>query len=154
MKENQNYEKKLNNLKAEENKNIILNKPNIQEDLNSMIYFFSYFKNNNKKMNDEWIELNEKCNNFSKGNIQEMKAILYELKKEGLYDYEQNIKEKNNCFILFNLFHYKKEALDFLSSKKVEDIEPFYEIIDDKESITKVIKMSDITDTINCFEFF
>ena len=122
MKENPNYEKKLNNLKVEENKNIILNKTNIQEDLNSMIYFFSYFKNNNKKMNDEWIELNEKYNNFSKGNIQEMKAILNELKKEGLYDYEQNIKEKNNCFILFNLFNYKKEAFDFLTQKNVEDI--------------------------------
>ena len=154
MKENPNYEKKLNNLKAEENKNIILNKPNIQEDLNSMIYFFSYFKNNNKKMNDEWIELNEKCNNFSKGNIPEMKAILNELKKEGFYDYEQNIKEKNNCFILFNLFNYKKEAFDFLTQKNVEDIELFYDMLDNKESISEVIKKSDISDTINCVKFF
>ena len=145
----------MNKLKDEEDIHIILNRRKILDDLKSMLNFFSYFKNNNKNIDNEWTKLNEKYNNFSKGNFQEMKAILNELKKEGLYDYEQNIKNKNsNCFILFNLFRNEKEALDFLTKKNVDDIELFFDIIDNEESVNEVIKMSDISDTINCVRYF
>ena len=154
MKKNLNKGNSLNKLKVEADDNIKLNKANIQNDFNSILYFLSYFKNNNEIMNNEWITWNKKFKNFSEGNIYEMKAILNELKKEGIYDYEENIKEKNNCFILFNKLNFQKEALDFLAEKKVEDIEIFYDIIDKIPSDFKTLKMLDIFNVADCVNFF
>ena len=138
---------------AEKNKEetkLFLHRENFEKDLKSMIYFLSNFKN----INNEWIDLNEKFQNyFSKKTSPPIKEFLIELQKEEIYDYTQEIKTdmKSNYIKFFNLFYEKNQAIDFLMKYTAEDIKQLYDKI---EPSVGTLKMSDIKDTIDCILFF
>ena len=144
--------------KNEEELMIILNSKNIERDLNSLLTFFSYLINdeNNENVNEdlknEWKEWKEKCQDFSKKkDNSEIKSILEDLKKNGIYDYKENIEIKSNYIILFNIFDENELALDFLNKHTAEDVKHLYDKIEPGKGN---LKMSDIDDTFNCVGFF
>ena len=89
--------------------------------------------------------LSEKYKNLSKkeNNLIQIKNILKELKQNNIYDY-QNIKNYNKLFTCLN---EKKEAIDFLFSKKEQDIDNLENRI---EPTNRTIKIKDIKDTKVC----
>jgi len=111
-------------------------------DINSMIFFFECFEKNKKDSN---FVLSEKYKNLSKkeNNLIQIKNILKELKQNNIYDY-QNIKNYNKLFTCLN---EKKEAIDFLFSKKEQDIDNLENRI---EPTNRTIKIKDIKDTKVC----
>ena len=110
-------------------------------DINSMIFFFDYFEKDNedwnKKLNKKFLDLSQ-SNEFS-----EIKNKLIELKENKIYNY-QNVKKYNK---LFTCLYEKREAINFLFSKNIENIDKLKERI---QPINRIINIKDIIDTKNC----
>ena len=110
-------------------------------DIKSMIFFFDYFEKDNeywnKKLNEKYLDLS-RYNDFN-----EIKIKLMELKENKIYNY-QNIKKYNQ---LFTCLYEKREAIDFLFSKNIEDIDKLKDRI---QPINRTINIKDIIDTKNC----
>ena len=75
-------------------------------DINSIIFFFKYFRTDDKK----WNKSSEKYENLSSRDFPEIKEILMELKRNGIYDY-QDRRECNEIFIC--LYKKKKMQLNY-----------------------------------------
>ena len=132
---------------------ILLNLKSFENDLNAMIYFFSYF-NFNENIVKELEGLKNKLKDFSFLNAEntvKMKNVLEELKTQEIYDYKKNIETKSNYIKLIDLFFENGQALAFLAQHTVEDIKPLYDIIEPNR-IDLII--NDISDTIKCVEYF
>ena len=145
----------LSSLISEEQKNeemlMYFNCKNFEEDLNSIFYFFSYFRENIKIIHElnEW---KDKCKNLSnRKDTLELKKILKELKEAGIYDYKENMKRKKPHIELFKMFYGKGDAIDFLYSHRVNDIKHLYDKIEPNRG---TLQMNDISNTINCVGFF
>ena len=135
----------------EEEITIAWNVKNFEKDLNSIFVFFRYFGENINKELEEW---EEKLKVFSTPeDTLKTKKVLNELKKEGIYDYKENIDidAKTNYIIFFNLFFENGRALAFLDQHTSEDIKPLYDKIDPNG---KELNLNDISDTLNCVQFF
>ena len=134
---------------------LILNDKNFEKDLNSMVYFLSYFSHNSEDAFKELKKLEEKCKVFSKKNkeTKEIKKILEELENEGLYNYRENknIDKKSNYITLFHLFYEKEQALDFLDKYTSEDVKHLYDKIEPNRG---TLKINDISITKDCVGFF
>ena len=118
--------------------NILFKSKKYELDINSIIFFFKYFdeKNQNPFIPDEYKDLSKKSFN-------DIKKILKELKTAEKYDYE-NVQNYNK---LFTCLKDKKEAIDYLFSKKEEDIE---NLVNRLEPTNRTIKIEDIMDTKEC----
>ena len=137
--------------KNEEEITIYLKFKNFEKDLNAMFDFFNYFKNN-ENINKELEEWTQKFKAFS--NVEDtskMKNVLNELKKEGIYDYKKNTDTKRNYIVFFNLFFENGRALAFLDQHTAEDVKPLYDKIDPNG---RELNMNDISNTLNCVQFF
>ena len=113
-------------------------------DINSIIFFFEYFEKNN----DEWNSklLPEKYKDLSKKeDFDGIKKCLKELKENDIYDYK-SIKPYNK---LFRCLYEKKEAIDFLFSKNIEDMK----ILEDRiQPNDRTINIKDIKDAEECIK--
>ena len=118
-------------------------------DLKSIIYFFenlNYQKGNNK---DKWNEkLSSKYKRLSEMNLDDLKKSLVELKNSGIYNYEK----RNKSYLLFNSLYEKKEAINFLLSKRSQDSNLLYERIDPTKN--RMITKNDIQATEECINIF
>lgn len=61
------------------------------------------------------------------------------------------IFKKKNYVVLFNMFSENGQALDFLNQHTADDIKHLYDKIEPDRG---ALKISDISDTINCVGFF
>ena len=122
-------------------------------DLKSIIYFFENldFQKDNKK--DEFFKLiPEKYKGLSEMGLEELKASLGELQKNGIYDYEKS----NKNYKLFTSFYEKKEAIDFLLAKtdqsnESQDISTLSDRID---PTNRTVTIENIKDTEECIKIF
>ena len=114
-------------------------------DLKSIIYFFENFKIDNN--NDKWKEKISSKYNLSEMELEELEKKLTELRETKIYDYENTNKNYN----LFTSLYEKKEAIDFLLSKKNEEIRALYEKID---PTNRTITIKNIKDTEECIKIF
>ena len=107
-------------------------------DINSIISFFEYFE----KDNEEWnIKLSsEKYKNISNKKFEEQKKLLIDLKKNEIYDYN-NIKNYNK---IFTCLYDKREAIDFLFTKNIQDIKNLQDKIEITNGAT-IIKNLEVT---------
>ena len=127
---------------------IIFKSKKYEIDLKSIIYFFDNLNIENGYDKDKWNEkISNKYKTLSEMNLEDLKNNLKELKEKGIYDYEKiNINYK-----LFTSLYEKKEAIDFLLSKKNQDIKDLYDRID---PTNKAITKQNIQDTEECIIIF
>ena len=124
---------------------IVLNIKVYEEYVNSIFFFFSNFKKNDK----EWDKyLSKKYMNLSENNIDILKIYLKELKEKGIYDFKSKLNERN-YLVMFKCLYEKNQVYDFLLTKSFESIDL---LIDRIEGSTLTIK--DIKDTSDCIGFF
>ena len=126
--------------------NLIWNSKHYEKDLNSIFYFLNYFPNIKEevsKIKNKWKKMKEK----------NMKKILIELQKEGIYDYikESNYNQKSNYIQIFNSYFEKNQAMDFLYNHSTDDINQLYDKIGPNNT---TLSMTDIQDCLNCVGFF
>ena len=114
-------------------------------DINGMIFFFSNFETDNKIWNEKLSK--EEYENLSKKDFKEIKEKLIKLKDKGLYDYK-NVENFNK---LFTSLYEQKEAIDFLKSKTLKDINDLKDILQETD---KNIDTKDIDDLEKCVESF
>ena len=120
--------------------NILFKSKKYEVEINSIIYFFKYFETNNEYWNKI---LPEEYQNLSTKDYPEIKRILLELRQNNIYNY-QNMQDYNKLFLcLYN----KKEAMDFLISKRKEDLKVLKNKIELNENI---INIQDINDIEKC----
>ena len=120
---------------------IIFKSKKFELDINSMIFFFGYFQTDNKDWNDKLSP--EKYQNLSKKKYEEIKKRSEELRRSKIYDYN-NIKNYNK---LFTCLYDKREAIDFLFSKKVDDMNILKDRIQPND---RILSVNDIEDTERC----
>jgi hypothetical protein len=120
---------------------IIFKSKKFELDINSMIFFFGYFQTDNKDWNDKLSP--EKYQNLSKKKYEEIKKRLEELRRSKIYDYN-NIKNYNK---LFTCLYDKREAIDFLFSKTVDDMNILKDRIQPND---RILSVNDIEDTERC----
>ena len=131
----------LTNYNLKDDLVVIFMRKKYELDINSIIFFFSYFEKDNKSWNEK---LSEKYLNLSSiKDFKEIKSKLLELKHNQIYDY-QNIKKYNT---LFTCLYGKKEAIDFLFSKTTEDINKLKDAIFPNNNL---ISIKDLIDTEKC----
>ena len=112
--------------------------------IKSIKYFFENFLN--KKL-----ILPVKNINLSEMNLNSIKKVLNELKRNNIYDYEST----NPYYRVFTSMYEKKEAIDFLISKINVNSKELSNILKDKLSPTnRNISIKDIEDTIKCLNYF
>ena len=123
---------------------IIFKSKKYEMDLKSLFFFFECY--NPKDIN--W------NNNFPKGydklstmDLEDLKNILNDLKSKGIYNYDQKI----NYFQIFTSLYEKKEAIDFLISKKNLNITYLESRID---PIIQNLTLKNIQDTDSCIKIF
>jgi len=137
---------------------ILFNIKKYEIDINSIIFFFEFFQNNNNiwnlKLDKAKFEklFRKKGNEKKKENLQEndfknIKNYLKELKDNEIYDYE-NVQNYNK---LFTCLYDKKEAIEFLFSKLDHNISYLYDII---QYTDRTISITDIKNTEDCLSFF
>ena len=137
---------------AEENKNqkilnglkILVYSKIYEKEINSIFYFFGNFDKTNKKWNEK---LPDKYQDISKKNLKELKESLIDLKEREIYDYTN----KSNYIKFFTCLYGKKEAVDFLRMKNLNEIQLLYDKLYPKD--TK-LSMKDLLNTYNCVGFF
>ena len=134
----------------------MMNRQGYEEDLNSIFYFLEYFEKQCPELielKSEWNELAK--NNNNNNNNSKFEEILIKYKKEGLYDYTKEIKNKKSKYVkIFRLFYEgsKKKAFDFLIKKNINELKTLYDKIEPNDSST--ISIKDIEDTMKCVGFF
>ena len=119
-------------------------------DINSIIFFFENFEKDNNNWNEKlpprnyYLKLEEKSKeDYEEIDFQKFKVYLNTLKTNGIYDY-QNIGIYNK---LFTCLYDNKEAIDFLFSKKSEEI---IKLKDKIQPTDRTISIKDIIRTENC----
>ena len=112
-------------------------------DINSVIYFLKYFQRDNKEWNDK---LNPKYENLSSRDFPEIKEILMELKRNGIYDYQ----DRQNYNKIFICLYNKKGALEYLLTKTTNDLENLKNQIQSNDN--NIISIKEINDTKQCIE--
>ena len=113
-------------------------------DLKSIIYFFECYNPNDINWNSSFQKGYE---NLSTMDLKELKNTLNELEKNGIYNYKENM----NYFRVFASLYEKKEAIDFLISKKNINISYLEERID---PIIQNLTLKNIRDTNECIQIF
>ena len=125
---------------------LIFKSKKYEMDLKSIIYFFDNLTIDNNK--DDWNKkLSSKYKKLSEMDLEDLKKNLKELKKNEIYDYENN----NIYSKLFTSLYDKKQAIDFLLSKNNQDINLLYDRID---PTNPSITMANIQDTEECIKIF
>lgn len=81
--------------------------------------------------------------------LNELKKYLDELQRNKVYDYQN--ENKSNYNKLFTSLYEKKEAIDFIISKKLEDINILYDKLD---PTNRTITITNLDDTKECIEIF
>ena len=132
---------KLNNEDLIEKLTILFKSKKYEKDINSIIFFFSYFEKNNKKWEEQLSK--EKYKDLSKNSFEDIIKKLEELKQNGIYVYN-NIQEYNKLFTCLN---EKEEAIEFLFEKIGKDISYLRNRIQASE---KRINVQNIIDTEQC----
>ena len=119
-------------------------------DINSIIFFFENFEKDNNNWNEKlpprnyYLKSEEKSKeDYEEIDFQKFKVYLNTIKKNGIYDY-QNIGIYNK---LFTCLYDNKEAIDFLFSKKSEEI---IKLKDKIQPTDRTISIKDIIRTENC----
>ena len=131
---------KNNNKNLIDELTILFKSKKYELDINSMIFFFSYFEKNNELWNNK---LSEKYKNLSSKDFTEIKDKLLELKNNKIYDY-QNVQNYNE---FFTCLYEKKEAIEFLFSKTSKEIAQLKDRI---QPTDRTISINDIIDTEQC----
>ena len=132
---------KLENEDLIEKLTILFKSKKFEKDINSIIFFFSYFEKNNKKWNEK-LSI-EKYKDLSKNSFEDIITKLGELKKNEIYIYN-DIKNYNKLFTCLN---EKEEAIEFLFEKIGKDISYLKDRIQPSD---KRIKIQNIIDTEQC----
>ena len=119
-------------------------------DINSIIFFFENFEKDNNNWNEKlpprnyYLKSEEKSKeDYEEIDFQKFKVYLNTIKKNGIYDY-RNIGIYNK---LFTCLYDNKEAIDFLFSKKSEEI---IKLNDKIQPTDRTISIKDIIRTENC----
>ena len=123
---------------------IIFKSKKYEMDLKSIIYFFECYNPNDTNWNKNFPKGFEK---LSTVDLEELKIILNELKENGIYNYN----EKINYYKIFTSLYEKKEAIDFLISKKNLNITYLEDRID---PIIQNLTLKNIQDTDACIKIF
>ena len=123
---------------------ILFKSKKYEMDLKSIIFFFKCYNPNDIKWNNNFQKGYE---NLSTMDLNELKKTLNELEKNGIYTY----REKINYFQIFTSLYEKKEAIDFLISKKNLNIAYLEERID---PIIQNLTLKNIRDTDECIKIF
>jgi len=123
---------------------IILKSKKYEKDLKSIIFFFESLNPADNLWKTNFPEVYE---TLSEADLEDLKRILGELKTKGIYDYEKN----NDYVKLFTSLYEKKEAIDFLKSKKIQDMKYLRDRID---PIVQNLTLEDIEDTEECIKIF
>ena len=132
----------INNQKLINELNILFKSKIYEKHINSMIFFFDFFEKDNNDWNNK---LSDKYKNISQKNFEEMKNDLNELKNNDIYNYQEN----QNYFNIFTSLYNKKEAIEYLFSRKYQNID----ILKDRiQSSNCLININDIKDTEACLE--
>ena len=132
VKQNEELIKKLN---------ILFKSKKYEIDINSIIFFFENFADNNDDLNKNL----SKYKNLSRKDFKDIKNILEELKKKDIYNYIK-IEDYNK---IFTCLYDKKEAIEFLFSKKGKDT---YYLEDRIQPTTTTLTIEDIKSTQKCIE--
>ena len=133
--------------KLEDNKDLIekltilFKSKKYEKDINSIIFFFSYFQKDNQEWNEKLSK--EKYKDISKNSFEDILFKLEELKNNGIYDYN-NIEGYNKLFTCLN---EKEEAFEFLFEKIGKDISYLKNRIQPSD---KRIEIQNIIDTEQC----
>ena len=88
-----------------------------------------------------------KYKNISSKSLKEIKECLNELKNCGIYDYNN----KSNYIKFFTYLYGKKETIDFLRTKNINEIQLLQEKLDPTDS---KLYIKNLNDTYNCVGFF
>ena len=112
-------------------------------DINSIIFFFENFQNDNQNCNDKLSEELQNYKDLSVKTFDEIKKKLNELKEKEIYDYK-DIKDYNK---FFTCLYNKKEAIEYLISKIGQKLENLKERI---QPTDRRINIKDINDTEKC----
>ena len=126
---------------------IIFKSKKYEIDLKSIFFFFENFQKDNKEWNKNLIF--DKKIKLSEMDLNELKKYLDELQKSKIYDYQN--ENKSNYNELFTSLYEKKEAIDFLISKKLENINILYDKLD---PTNRTITIKNLDDTKECIEIF
>ena len=126
--------------KYEEDLIIIFKSKKYEIDIQSINFFFDNLSVKKLPNFNEQIEL-------SKMKLKKLKETLKKYKDNKIYDYKSN----NYCYKLFTSFYDKKEAIDFLMSKKDSNIDNLKDRID---PTNRRITIKNIEDTIECLNHF
>ena len=151
---------KINDKNLIDELTILFKSKKYELDINSIKFFFEYFKKDNQKWNEKLppADFQEKW----KEDFKNIKKDLNLLKQNGIYDYT-NIGYYNK---LFTCLYDKKEAIDFLFSKTSEDIKRLkdkiqptdrtiniQEIIGLDKCVSAITKMKKLEDNFRIFEY-
>jgi hypothetical protein len=114
---------------------ILFKSKKYEKDINSIIFFFSYFEKDNKKWNEILSE--KKYKDLSNYSFEDILKKLKELEDNEIYNYKE-IKKYNE---LFTCLFEKNEALEFLIEKIGQNIDDLKDRI-----LTKIRKINKISD--------
>ena len=134
---------KNKNKKIIEDLKLIINSKKYERIVKSIKFFFDNFL-------DKKLTLPSSIN-LSEMSLENLKKTLKQLKRNGIFDYESN----SQCYRVFTSIYEKKEAIDFLISKRNTDIKKFENELKDKlDPTNRSISIKDIDDTIECLNQF
>ena len=120
---------------------ILFKSKKYEKDINSIIFFFSYFQKDNQKWNEKLSE--EKYKDLSEKPFEQILKKLNELEVNDIYNYRE-IKYYN---ILFTCLYEKNEAIEFLIEKIGQNIDDLKDRIQPSD---KRIKIQNVIDTEKC----
>ena len=121
------------------------NSKKYEMDLKSIIFFFEHFQKDNEKWNKI---MPDKYKYLSEMEPEDIKKILDELQKTGIYDY----KIESNYSKLFISLYNKNEAIDYLLyESEINNIPYLYNKLNPAKEI---VSKKNIQDTEECVKIF
>ena len=132
---------KINDEKLIDKLTILFKSKKYEKDINSIIFFFSYFEKDNKKWNEILSE--KKYKDLSNYSFEDILKKLKELEDNEIYNYKE-IKKYNE---LFTCLFEKNEALEFLIEKIGQNIDDLKDRIQPSD---KRIKIQNVIETEKC----
>ena len=138
----------ITNEKLIDDLNILFKSKKYELEINSIIFFFQFFENENTDWNNK---IPETYKNLSEKDFTDIKSILLALKNNKIYDYKN---ENNFSCRLFKCLYEQKEAIDFIFEKINQNKQNINALKNKIPPTSKTINENDITSTQECIFHF
>ena len=162
----------ITNEKLIDDLNILFKSKKYELEINSIIYFFKFFKEDKTIITDWNNKIPETYKDLSEKDFKTIKTILVKLQKDGIYDYQYEYKNENenknkddnkneskikdnekvyyNYNRIFTCLYGQKEAIDFIFEKINQKKLNLDYLKNKMQATSKTLNIKDVIDTEEC----